>query len=45
MEDGDVLGSKEVKLQNPSIVLGADEAGGGLITYINGKYVWIHQSC
>lgn len=44
-EDGDVLGSKEVKLQNPSIVLGADEVGGGLITFINGKYVWIHQTC
>jgi hypothetical protein len=44
-EDGDVLGSKEVKLQNPSIVLGADEVGGGLITFLNGKYVWIHQTC
>lgn len=44
-EDGDILGSKDVKLQNPSIVLGADEVGGGLITYLNGKYVWIHQTC
>jgi hypothetical protein len=44
-EDGDVLGSKDVKLQNPSIVLGADEVGGGLITFLNGKYVWIHQTC
>jgi len=44
-EDGDVLGSRDVKLQNPSIVLGADEVGGGLITFINGKYVWIHQTC
>lgn len=43
-EDGDVLGSKDVKLQNPSIVLGADEVGGGLITFINRKYVWIHQA-
>ena len=44
-EDGDLLGNKDVKLQNLSIVLGADEVGGGLITYLNGKYVWIHQSC
>jgi hypothetical protein len=44
-EDGDVLGSKDVKLQNPSIALGADEQGGGLITFKNGKYVWIHQTC
>lgn len=44
-EDGDVLGSKDVKLQHPSIALGADEQGGGLITFKNGKYVWIHQTC
>lgn len=44
-EDGDVLGSKVVKLQNPSIALGANELGGGLITFMNGKYVWIHQTC
>ena len=44
-EDGDVLGTKEVKLQNPSIVIGEDEIGGGLITFLKGKYVWIHQTC
>jgi hypothetical protein len=44
-DDGDVLGSKTVKLQNPSIALGASELGGGLITFIHGKYVWIHQTC
>lgn len=44
-DDGDVLGSKDVKLQNPSIVLGKDEVGAGLITFLNGKYVWIHQTC
>jgi hypothetical protein len=44
-EDGDVLDSKTVKLKNPSIALGKDEVGGGLITYRNGKYEWIHQTC
>jgi hypothetical protein len=44
-DDGDVLGSKEVKLQNPSIAIGESELGGGLITFINGKYVWIYQTC
>ncbi|HTO37707.1 MAG TPA: hypothetical protein VL021_04725 [Brumimicrobium sp.] len=43
--NGDVIGSKDVMLQNPSIFLGADEQGGGLITFINGKYEWIHQTC
>lgn len=44
-EEGDILGSRDVKLQNPSIALGANELGGGLITFLNGKYVWIHQTC
>lgn len=44
-EDGDVLDSKTVKLKNPSIALGKDEVGGGLISYRNGKYEWIHQTC
>jgi hypothetical protein len=44
-EDGDILGSRDVRLQNPSIVLGADGAGGGVITFLYGKYVWINQSC
>lgn len=43
-EDGDVLDSKTVNLKNPSIALGKEEVGGGLITYLNGIYVWIHQT-
>lgn len=43
-ENGDILGSKEVKLQNPSIFVGRDEEGGGLITFRNGKYEWIHKA-
>lgn len=44
-EDGDVLDSQVVKLQNPSIALGKEEVGGGLIAFRNGKYEWIHQTC
>ena len=43
-EDGDVLGGREVKLQNPSIFVARDEEGGGLITFRNGKYEWVHQA-
>lgn len=43
-EDGDVLGSKDVKLQNVSIFIGRHEEGGGLITFKNGNYEWIHQA-
>ena len=31
-------------LENPSIVVRKEEVGGGLITFINGQYKWIHQS-
>ncbi len=43
--DGDVAGSQKVKLQNLSIVIGANQVGDGLITFGNGKYKWIHQTC
>ncbi|OYQ43500.1 hypothetical protein CHU92_03305 [Flavobacterium cyanobacteriorum] len=42
---GDVQGTKVIELQNPSIFIGRDEEGGGLITFKDGKYRWIHQSC
>ncbi|SEF49201.1 hypothetical protein [Algoriphagus boritolerans] len=43
-DDGDILGSKKVKLQNVSIFIGRHEEGGGLITFKNGNYEWIHQA-
>lgn len=44
-EEGDILGSQKIELKNPSIVVGKDEVGGGLITFRNGGYEWIHQTC
>ena len=44
-EDDEVLESRIVILQNPSIALGKNEVGGGLITFRNGTYEWIHQTC
>lgn len=43
-DDGDILGSKKVRLQNVSIFIGRHEEGGGLITFKNGNYEWIHQA-
>lgn len=43
-EEGEVLGSREVTLQNVSIFVGKKEVGGGLITFRNGNYKWIHQA-
>lgn len=31
-------------LENPSIVVRKEEVGGGLITFKDGRYVWIHQA-
>ena len=44
IEDGEIIGDREVRLTNPSIVVRKEEVGGGLITFKNGKYVWIHQT-
>lgn len=44
VEDGELVGDKTIKLERPSIYVGKEEAGGGIITYRNGKLYWIHQS-
>jgi hypothetical protein len=44
IEDAEIIGDRKVKLENPSIVVKKEEEGGGLITYKNGKYEWIHQA-
>lgn len=44
IENGEIIGDKPVRLENPSIVIGEEEYGGGLITYLKGKYQWIHQT-
>ena len=43
-EDNEIVGDKTVTLENPSIVLIKEEVGGGVITFKDGKYTWIHQS-
>ena len=44
IEDAEIIGDREVKLDNPSIVVRKEEVGGGLITFKDGKYIWIHQA-
>lgn len=45
IDDDQVLGDSEVILERPSIYVGKEEAGGGIITFLNGKPYWVHQSC
>lgn len=44
IENAEILGDTIVQLDNPSIVVRKEEVGGGLITFRNGKYEWIHQA-
>lgn len=44
IQEGEIIGGKEVKLDNPSIFVRKEEVGGGIITFKSGKYIWIHQS-
>jgi len=43
-ETGDISGDTIVTLKNKSIFVAEDEGGGGVITYENDSYKWIHQS-
>ncbi len=42
--DSEIAGDTIKKLENNSIFVRKEEVGGGVITYINNKYIWIHQS-
>ena len=44
VEDGELLGSEKYELERPSIYIGKESAGGGIITYKNGELYWVHQS-
>jgi hypothetical protein len=43
-ENGDIDKDTIANLERPSIYIGKEEAGGGIITYRNGKPYWIQQS-
>lgn len=42
--DGEIEGERNVSLLHPSLVLRKDEVGGGVITFIDNKFIWIHQA-
>lgn len=44
VKDSELVGGKDVALAYPSIFLREEEAGGGVITFKNGKYIWLHQA-
>ena len=44
IENAEIIGDTTVRLRNPSIVIRKEEVGGGVITFRNGRYEWVHQS-
>lgn len=44
MEEGDVDGSRDVKLDYPAFYIGTEEEGGATVAWKEDKYVWIHQA-
>jgi hypothetical protein len=44
IEDDQIVGDTVVPLSQPSIAVKKAEVGGGVITFQNGKYIWIHQA-
>lgn len=42
--DGEVSGSRDVKLLYPSLVFRKEEVGGGVVTYRDKAYKWVHQA-
>jgi hypothetical protein len=44
VEDGVLVETKIVNLVRPSIYIGKDEGGSGIIAYRNGELYWLHQS-
>ncbi|RFS17115.1 hypothetical protein [Emticicia sp. C21] len=44
IDDSEIVGDKKVKLNNTSLFLRKDEVGGGVITFKDGQYIWIHQT-
>jgi hypothetical protein len=44
IEDGEILGSTTTVLRCPSILLRSAEAGGGIITFRDNGFQWVHQA-
>ena len=44
IEDSEIIGGRPIELRHPAILLRKEDVGGGLITFKNSKYQWIHQA-
>jgi len=44
-DDNEILDERKVKLDNYGFYIGKEEAGGGVIGYVDGQLVYLHQGC
>lgn len=44
IEEGEITGGQQFVLDNPSIYVRQAEVGGGVITFKDGKFRWVHQA-
>lgn len=44
IRDSEIIGGEEFILDHPSLYVRKEEVGGGVITWKNGKYTWVHQA-
>lgn len=44
ISDSEIIGDTKTKLNNKSIFVRKEEVGGGVITFKDNRFIWIHQS-
>ena len=40
----EIIGGKKVRLTNKSLFVGKDDEEGGIITFREGRFLWVHQA-
>ena len=45
VKNGELMAEEKIKLDNTSIFIRKDDSAGGIITFKNGKYIYLNQSC
>jgi len=44
IKDGDIIDEKKTTLEHTSLFVRKEESGGGVISFLNKNYKWVHQS-
>ena len=44
IKDAEIIGGEQFMLDNPSVYVRKAEVGGGVITFKDGRFTWVHQA-